>query len=90
MTEARSKATPTRVPDMRLTAVLRREGDTFVAWCPEVDVASQGPSVDEALANLKEAVTLFLEDEEAPRIEGTPLITTFEVPDEPPAEALGP
>ena len=43
------------------TAILEREGDTYVALCPELDIASQGPSVEEATANLKEAVELFLE-----------------------------
>ena len=44
-----------------LTALLTREGDGFVALCPEVDVASQGDTVEEAKANLKEAVELFFE-----------------------------
>ena len=43
------------------TAVLEKEGDGFVALCPELDVASQGRTVEEATANLKEAVELFLE-----------------------------
>lgn len=44
-----------------LTAVITREGDGFVALCPEIDVASQGDSVEEAKANLQEAVELFFE-----------------------------
>ncbi len=44
-----------------LTAVLIREGDGFVALCPELDVASQGDSVEQAKANLREAVELFFE-----------------------------
>lgn len=44
-----------------LNAVLEREGDGFVSLCPELDVASQGNTVEEALGNLKEAVELFLE-----------------------------
>lgn len=44
-----------------LTAILTREGGGFVAICPEVDVASQGATVEEAKANLKEAVELFFE-----------------------------
>ncbi|MGL5018068.1 MAG: type II toxin-antitoxin system HicB family antitoxin [Luteolibacter sp.] len=44
-----------------LTAILTREGNGFVAMCPEVDVVSQGDTVEEAKANLKEAVELFLE-----------------------------
>jgi predicted RNase H-like HicB family nuclease len=43
------------------TAVLQREDDGYVALCPELDVASQGPTLDQAIANLKEAVELFLE-----------------------------
>ena len=44
-----------------LTAIIQREGDGFVALCPELDVASQGDTIPEATANLKEAVELFLE-----------------------------
>jgi predicted RNase H-like HicB family nuclease len=44
-----------------LTAILEREGDGFVALCPELDIASQGSSRDEARANLREAVEAFLE-----------------------------
>ena len=43
------------------TALLQKEGDWYVALCPELDVASQGPTVEQAIANLKEAVELFLE-----------------------------
>lgn len=45
----------------RLTAIIHREDDGFVALCPEFDVASQGMSIEEARANLVEALTLFLE-----------------------------
>jgi len=45
----------------RLTAVIEREGDGFVALCPELDIASQGDSVEEARENLAEAVELFFE-----------------------------
>jgi predicted RNase H-like HicB family nuclease len=44
-----------------LTAILTREDGGFVALCPEVDVASQGATVEEAKANLQEAVELFFE-----------------------------
>ncbi len=43
------------------TAAIHREGDTFVSLCPELDVASQGDTVDQARDNLREAVELFLE-----------------------------
>ena len=45
----------------RLTAIVERDGDGYVALCPEVDVASQGGSVAAARENLKEALTLFFE-----------------------------
>jgi len=45
----------------RLTAVTWREGNGHVALCPDVDVASQGDTVQEARANLTEALQLFLE-----------------------------
>ena len=44
-----------------LTAIIEREGDRYVALCPEVDVASQGDSAVEARKNLQEAVALFFE-----------------------------
>jgi predicted RNase H-like HicB family nuclease len=43
------------------TTIIEREGNLYVAMCPEVDVASQGTSIESALDNLKEAVALFLE-----------------------------
>ena len=45
----------------RLTAIVEREGEGYVALCPEVDVASQGDSVAEARDHLAEALTLFFE-----------------------------
>ena len=49
------------MPKSSYTAILEREGDVYVALCPELDVVSQGVTIEEALANLKEAVELFLE-----------------------------
>ena len=49
------------MPETSFTAIVEREGDLYVALCPELDVASQGKTVEEATANLKEAVELFLE-----------------------------
>ena len=46
---------------MQLTAVLRQEGKLVTSFCPELDVASQGKSFEEAKANLKEAVELLFE-----------------------------
>jgi predicted RNase H-like HicB family nuclease len=45
----------------QMTAIIEREDDGFVALCPELDVASQGQSIEEARANLVEALTLFFE-----------------------------
>lgn len=45
----------------QLTAIIKREGEGYVALCPEVDVASQGNTVDEARKNLREALDLFFE-----------------------------
>ena len=59
------------------TAVLHKEDDLYVAECPEVGTVSQGASVEDAVANLKEATELYLEEfpqENANR----PLLTTFE------------
>ncbi|MFZ5821687.1 MAG: type II toxin-antitoxin system HicB family antitoxin [Chloroflexota bacterium] len=47
--------------ELQLTAVIEREGDGYVATCPEVDVVSQGNTVEEARLNLLEAVEGFLE-----------------------------
>ncbi len=51
-----------------LTAIIEKEGDGYVALCPEVDVASQGQNVEEARSNLKEALELFFESADASEI----------------------
>jgi predicted RNase H-like HicB family nuclease len=43
------------------TAIIEEEDDTYVALCPELDIASQGGSIENALDNLREAVDLFLQ-----------------------------
>lgn len=61
-----------------LSAVIQKDEDMYVAKCPEVGTVSQGKSIEEALANLKEATELYLEEfplEKASR----PIFTTFEV-----------
>jgi predicted RNase H-like HicB family nuclease len=52
-----------------------------VALCPELDVASQGKSVEEALRNLKEALELYLEDEDVEKPSNTeaPIVTIVKV-----------
>ena len=45
----------------RLTALIEREGDGYVSLCPELDLASQGTTIEEARQNLVEALELFFE-----------------------------
>lgn len=45
----------------KYTAVINEENGGYVSLCPELDIASQGDTVEEALHNLKEAVEMFLE-----------------------------
>jgi len=67
----------------RFTAILEKEENMYVAICPELDVASQGASIEEATKNLKEAVELFLEyadkNEIHQRLHSDLYITQFEV-----------
>ena len=51
---------------VRLTAAITPDGDWYVARCLDVEVASQGRTIDEALANLREALELYFEDQPAP------------------------
>ena len=53
----------------QFTAIIEREDDGYVATCPELDVASQGETVAEARANLREAIELFMETASASEIE---------------------
>ncbi len=67
-----------------MTAIIEREDDGFVALCPELDIASQGSTIEEARANLVEALTLFFEtaapSEIARRVNSEIFITQVEVP----------
>jgi predicted RNase H-like HicB family nuclease len=58
-------------------AVLHKEDDLYVAECPEVGTVSQGHTIEEAIANLKEATELYLEEFPL-EIGSKPLMTTFE------------
>ena len=66
-----------------LTAIVEREGGGYVALCPELDVASQGNSVNEARDNLTEALELFFEtappEELESRLRGEVYVTQIEV-----------
>ena len=53
----------------QLTAIIEREGDGYVALCPDVDIASQGETVGEARDNLKEALELFFETASATELQ---------------------
>lgn len=59
------------------TAVIHKEGIWYVAECPEVGTVSQGHTIEEAVANLKEATELYLEEFPLPEV-GPTLLTTFE------------
>jgi predicted RNase H-like HicB family nuclease len=72
---------PVGLPAMPLrtfSAIVHREDDLYVAECPEVGTVSQGTTIEEAVANLKEATELYLEEFPIPAGE-RPLLTTFEV-----------
>ena len=68
----------------RLTAIIEREDDGFISLCPELDIASQGDTIEEARANLVEALTLFFETageaEVGRRLRGEVFVTQVEVP----------
>ncbi len=67
-----------------MTAIIEREDDGFVALCPELDIASQGSTIEEARANLVKALTLFFEtaspQEIQQRLHSEAFVTQVEVP----------
>lgn len=64
---------------MRFTSAITHEGDWYVARCLEVEVTSQGKTVEEAQANLKEALELYYEDQPLPTEIEAPIISTLEL-----------
>lgn len=59
------------------TAIIHKEDDWYVAECPEIGTVSQGKTIEEAIASLKEATELYLE--EFPAVETShPIVATFE------------
>lgn len=68
----------------RLTAIIGREDDGFVAVCPEFDIASEGASIEEGRAKLIDALTLFFESaspsEVSRRLRNEIFMTQVEVP----------
>ena len=67
----------------RLTALIEREDDAYVALCPELDIASQGETVEESQRNLTEALKLFFEEasktESEERLRSEVYVTSVEV-----------
>lgn len=63
---------------VRLTAVVTHEGEWFVARCLEVEVTSQGETIETSLANLREALELYFEDEPPP-VSAEPIVAPLEV-----------
>ena len=61
------------------TAIIHKEDDWYVAECPEVGTASQGKTIEKAIANLQEATELYLEEFPQESAQN-PILTTFEVP----------
>ncbi len=62
---------------MTFTAIIHREGNLFVADCPEIGSVSQGQSMEEALQNLKEATEIYLEEFPNAVKDSQSFITTF-------------
>jgi predicted RNase H-like HicB family nuclease len=67
----------------QLTAIIEREGNGYVALCPELDIASQGDTVEEARLNLVKALELFFESadptEVQSRLHGEVFVTRLEI-----------
>ncbi len=74
------------MPVRRLTAVVHQEENLFVAKCPEIGTVSQGKTAEEALANLKEATQLYLEEFPL-KSSFKPIRATFEVSEHVPSPA---
>ncbi|MDO8136588.1 MAG: type II toxin-antitoxin system HicB family antitoxin [Candidatus Brocadiales bacterium] len=68
---------------MELTAIIKKGEKQYVALCPEVDVVSQGYTIEEAIKNLKEAVELYIEEMGPPEGVGSGgmLVTHFQIKD---------
>ncbi len=70
-------------PIQNFTAIIEKEDNDYVALCPELDIASQGSTIEEAKANLQEAINLFFEhaskDEVALRLKSDIFITNMQI-----------
>jgi predicted RNase H-like HicB family nuclease len=67
-------------PMLHLTAVVTQEGDWYVARCLEIEAVSQGETVEQALANLRDVVEVYVEEEGLPPAPTHPLVTSIDVP----------
>jgi predicted RNase H-like HicB family nuclease len=63
---------------LHLTVLIAQEGDWYVARCLEIDAVSQGETAESALANLRDVVEVYLEEEGPP--EALPLVTSIDIP----------
>lgn len=74
---------PAMATKRELTAIIQKEGNGYVSLCPELDVASQGDTIEEARANLIEALELFFEtaspEEVGERMHEEVLVTRIQV-----------
>lgn len=64
---------------MRFTVAITHEDDWYVARCLEVEVTSQGRSIEEARENLKEALELYFEDQPLPAEVEPPIIASLDL-----------
>jgi predicted RNase H-like HicB family nuclease len=62
------------------TAIIKKGETQFVAICPELDVVSQGHTIEESLLNLKEAVELYVDEMGFSNDSRDTIIVNFEVP----------
>jgi predicted RNase H-like HicB family nuclease len=76
---------------MELTAVIKKGDKQFVSLCPELDVVSQGYSIEESLSNLKEACELYIEEMGLPDgiTSGNIFVTSIGIKDEKAASTIG-
>ena len=75
---------------MHFDVVITKEGKQHSSWCPQLDIASCGSTVEEAKINLKEAIELYLEDEDAkiPKTESSILTSVEVMPDAKDADSV--
>jgi len=64
-------------PTLHLTVLVTEDGDWYVARCLEIDAVSQGETAEQALANLRDVIEVYLEEEGPPQ--ALPLVTSIDV-----------